>query len=158
MLEDIQKALQGTKHRLFSDRCPIATKVLSAYHGLFTIDLGNASLAAGDLSLPEGILEGPYVRLRLTDTGAGMSEEVLEHMFEPFFTTKDAGKGSGLGLSTVYGIVRQNGGFIQCRSSAGKGTSFDIFFPRTEREADSPLAPAEPAGDAPADCRKAIRG
>ncbi|MCB1050216.1 MAG: response regulator [Acidobacteria bacterium] len=71
-----------------------------------------------------------YVGLSFCDTGNGMSEETLQHIFEPFFTTKDSSKGTGLGLATIYGIVKQNQGFIQVQSQVGQGTDFHIFFPR----------------------------
>jgi PAS domain S-box-containing protein len=72
---------------------------------------------------------GDYLMLNVTDNGSGMSQEIQQHIFEPFFTTKHSSKGTGLGLSTVYGIVKQSGGFIQVESQPGCGTSFQVFFP-----------------------------
>ncbi len=73
---------------------------------------------------------GPYARLSIRDSGQGMSPEVQAHVFEPFFTTKPVGKGTGLGLATVYGIVKQSEGYILVESAPGEGTTFDLFFPQ----------------------------
>jgi PAS domain S-box-containing protein len=91
-----------------------------------------------DLHMHPGAKPGEYIMLSVKDDGAGMTPEVREHAFEPFFTTKDKGKGSGLGLSTVYGIVNQLHGHIELDSDPGKGTEFRIYFPRSAERALTP--------------------
>jgi PAS domain S-box-containing protein len=94
---------------------------------LKTVDLNQAVL-------PEehaGIMEGPYARISIADTGTGMSKEIKDRIFEPFFTTKEVGKGTGLGLASVYGCVKQHNGYIAVDSQVGKGTKFDLYFPIT---------------------------
>ncbi|MEI8033783.1 MAG: GAF domain-containing protein [Chlorobiaceae bacterium] len=90
------------------------------------------------------LIPGEYVMLAVSDNGTGISDTILPHVFEPFFTTKEVGKGTGLGLSTVYGIVKQNDGFIDCLSEPGKGTSVRVFLPRVRHKEimSSPVTPA----------------
>jgi two-component system, cell cycle sensor histidine kinase and response regulator CckA len=112
--------------------------------GKVTIEMDNATLDEAYCTGHAGCAPGQYVLLAVSDDGVGMSREVLEHLFEPFFTTKEVGKGTGLGLSTIYGIVKQNEGFINVYSEPGKGTIARIYLPRFEGGGDPVTERAEP--------------
>ncbi len=99
-------------------------------HGKITIETENAVFDEEYCTHHQGYLPGEYVMMALSDDGCGMGKDVLEHLFEPFFTTKKVGKGTGLGLATVYGIVKQNEGFINVYSEPGRGSTFKIYLPR----------------------------
>jgi two-component system, cell cycle sensor histidine kinase and response regulator CckA len=102
--------------------------------GKLSIALLNVDIGATRSPRLAAVEPGPYVELIVADTGVGMSEEVQEHLFEPFFTTKEVNQGTGLGLSTVYGIVRQIGGHIVVETELNKGTRFEIFMPRVRAQ------------------------
>jgi two-component system, cell cycle sensor histidine kinase and response regulator CckA len=108
--------------------------------GRLTVETAHAHLDAQWVAQHPVASEGPHVMLVISDTGIGMDENVQAHLFEPFFTTKERGKGTGLGLATVYGIVKQSGGSIVVQSEPQRGATFRIFLPRTEPSADLPSA------------------
>ena len=113
--------------------------------GRITIETDNAAFLEDYAAGRFGLVRGEYVLLSVSDNGCGMGEEVREHLFEPFFTTKNVGEGTGLGLATVYGIVKQNNGFIDVFSEPGRGSTFKIYFPRRMGGADKISAEVSPA-------------
>ncbi len=119
--------------------------------GKITIETENMDVDEGYCAHRPGLAPGEYVVLSVSDNGCGMDRETLSQLFEPFFTTKRLGKGTGLGLATVYGIVKQNEGHINVYSEPGKGTSFRVYFPRYSAEGGSAIqeraAQRVPGGD-----------
>nr|WP_321464453.1 ATP-binding protein [uncultured Desulfobulbus sp.] len=112
--------------------CVNARDALQGGVGKVTVETENAVLDGSYCRNHAGFVPGDYVRIAISDNGCGMDEETLSHVFEPFFTTKGMGEGTGLGMATVYGAVKQNKGFINVYSEPGQGTSVSIYLPRTE--------------------------
>jgi len=118
-----------------------------------SLTLRTANVTLGEANGPEDPGPGEYVMIAVTDTGSGMSPDVLARVFEPFFTTKEVGKGSGLGLSQVYGLAKQSGGGVRIESMPGRGTSVQVFLPRSLETAPQ----REPAAASSASTRHAHR-
>src|SRR6185312_11603569 len=118
--------------------------------GKLTLEAANISADEDYCRLNPEVVPGQYVAICVSDTGSGMSPDVLSHAFEPFFTTKDPGHGTGLGLSQVYGFVKQSGGHAKIYSEVGQGTSIKMYFPRHHGEArlvDSDADELRPEGE-----------
>jgi signal transduction histidine kinase/CheY-like chemotaxis protein len=136
-------------HEVVMNLCTNAIQAMGE-QGTLTVRLETADLAGG-VTLSHGALgAGNYLKLAVGDTGSGMDETTIAHIFEPFFTTKEVGKGTGLGLATVYGIVADSGGAIDVRSRRGEGSWFEIYLPRTEQApaAEPKRGEPVPRGDA----------
>jgi PAS domain S-box-containing protein len=166
-LNDVLSEMEPMLRRLIGEHIRLETQ-LDPEAGSIHVDLGqleqvilnlvvnahDAMPAGGSLLLSTSNVEvvaesadlhaGSYVQLMVTDTGSGMSPEVLEHLFEPFYTTKERGKGTGLGLSTVNGIVYQSGGYIRVESEEGQGTRFYVLLPRAGQDAEPMPRAARP--------------
>jgi signal transduction histidine kinase/CheY-like chemotaxis protein len=112
--------------------------------GKLTIETRNVDVDEAFAVSRPGLMQGPYVVLSATDTGHGMDAKIQARIFEPFFTTKDIGKGTGLGLSTIYGIVKQSGGFIWVESAPGTGSRFEVYLPYVPAK-DDPVAQRSPS-------------
>jgi CheY-like chemotaxis protein len=119
--------------------------------GKLTLETSNLVLDEQHAAEMPGLAPGPHVLLAVSDSGQGMTPEARAHLFEPFFTTKPPGQGTGLGLATVYGIVRQSGGHVRVHSEAGRGTTFRIYLPRTDAAPAPGSPPPRPARSARGD-------
>lgn len=115
-----------------------------AYGGKLTIETTNEHIDEAYAAVQREVLAGQYVQVSITDTGAGMSPDVISKAFDPFFTTKDVGKGTGLGLSQVYGYVKQSGGHVKIYSEVGEGTTIKLYFPRLVADMDHSGEEEEP--------------
>lgn len=122
-------------HQVLVNLCTNAYHAMDGDGGILEVALSSVEITENDCSPRHPLPQGPYFRLTVRDTGHGMSEAVMARIFEPYFTTKRLGKGSGLGLSVVHGIVKGYGGHIEVESRPGEGTAFHVFLPRLETAA-----------------------
>jgi two-component system cell cycle sensor histidine kinase/response regulator CckA len=113
--------------------------------GHMTIKTANVELHASSGEPQQVVIPGSYVMLAVGDDGLGMDEKTKRHLFEPFFTTKERGKGTGLGLATVYGIVKQSEGYIWAESEPKQGSTFRVYLPRSQRQSEAVTPAAAPA-------------
>jgi PAS domain S-box-containing protein len=138
------KADPGQIEQLIVNLAVNARDAMPGGEKTLTIETSNLDLVAGSKMDHLAVEQGAYVTLLVRDTGRGMDQQTMAHLFEPFFTTKDSGKGTGLGLATVYGIIKQSGGSISVDSEPGRGSEFKIYFPRVESGADLDQSIAQP--------------
>ncbi len=132
-------------HQVLMNLCTNAAHAMSEDGGVLEVSLTKFDMDAGTSGVNSEIEPGPYLKLRVSDTGSGMPPEILSRIFDPYFTTKETGKGTGLGLAVVHGIVKSHRGAITVSSEPGKGTTFDIYFPRGDIiQAPSELERIEP--------------
>jgi CheY-like chemotaxis protein len=115
-------------HQLMMNLCTNAAHAMDETGGVLSVSLHKDNIDA-EIASDLDVSPGPYLKLTVSDTGHGMTPEVMNRIFEPYFTTKELGRGTGLGLSVVHGIVKSHGGAIICKSVPGEGTTFDIYLP-----------------------------
>jgi two-component system cell cycle sensor histidine kinase/response regulator CckA len=125
--------------QVLTNLCLNALEAMSGT-GTLAMRASNDTLTAEQIGQDLEARPGEFVRFVVEDSGAGIPAEVLDKIFDPFFTTKPVGRGSGLGLAMVYGIVKQHHGWVSCHSEAGRGTRFELYLPRAEPDAGEPAA------------------
>ncbi len=129
-------------HQIVMNLCTNAAQEMEARGGRLTVCLDQIALDAASVRLHPGLQAGDYARLRVQDTGGGISPDIVDKIFNPYFTTKEKGKGTGLGLAVVHGIVQSYGGDIRVESTVGQGTRFTVYLPVIQAVAESPAEQA----------------
>ncbi len=118
-------------HQVMMNLCTNAAQAMEEKGGVLAVLLTRVALRAEDLAGEPDLMPGPYLKLSVRDTGVGIAPEIMDKIFDPYFTTKSVGKGSGMGLAVVHGIVKKNGGMIRVHSQSGHGATFEVFLPVT---------------------------
>jgi PAS domain S-box-containing protein len=126
-------------HQIIMNLCANSAHAMQETGGSLEVGLTNVWLDTGFTAAHPGLEQGPYVRLTVSDSGHGMTPEILERIFEPYFTTKDGGEGTGLGLAVIHGIVEDHGGAIVAESEPGKGTTFQLYLPIVQSDLEIDL-------------------
>ncbi len=121
-------------HQIIMNLCTNASHAMEENGGILGISLQKTKLSSRDLKSEENPQPGVYIQLSISDTGTGLTPELIEKIFDPYFTTKEVGKGSGMGLALVQGIIKRHGGFVKVNSKIGKGSTFNVFFPQIEED------------------------
>ncbi len=116
-------------HQILMNLCTNAAHAMQQNGGILSIDLDNVTIDSRSVDINPDLTEGQYLKLSVTDTGHGISREIIDRIFDPFFTTKEKGKGTGLGLSVIHGIIKSYYGSITVESTEGKGTTFEVYLP-----------------------------
>jgi PAS domain S-box-containing protein len=122
-------------HQILMNLCTNAYHAMGETGGILSVALKTVSVDAGDLNLKPHLIPGQYLKLTVSDTGVGIADDVIEKIFDPYFTTKEIGKGTGMGLAIIHGIMKHYGGAITVDSQLGEGSTFHVFFPVVEDEA-----------------------
>ena len=135
-------------HQMVMNLCTNAYHAMEEAGGMLSISLCNREISALDLSGDPDVQPGDFVHISISDTGAGIAPEIRERIFEPYFTTKEVGRGTGMGLAIVHGLVKRYGGFIVCRSTVGEGTIFEVNLPAVKEgvAADAVTVSTAPGG------------
>jgi signal transduction histidine kinase/ActR/RegA family two-component response regulator len=141
-------------HQILINLCTNALHAMESNGGTLTLTLQNCYLSHKDLRAQPEVAPGSFVMLSVSDTGTGIAAEIQQRIFEPYFTTKSPGKGTGMGLAIIHGIVTSYGGFITCASEPGQGTTFRVFFPASEAEKEETTV--KPSGTVPQGRRERI--
>ena len=128
-------------HQIMMNLCTNAVHAMEEKGGVLEVSLQDVVMDITEDSSGLGLLPGPYNMISIRDTGTGMSQDVMARIFEPYFTTKGPGRGTGMGLSVIHGIVKSHNGAITCKSSLHKGTTFEVYLPKLETDQENMAAP-----------------